>query len=883
MKKVIAIILALVMLLSVVPMTTGAAYKTPFEDVKTTDYFYEPVIWAYSEGITTGTTATKFAPQSTCTRGQVVTFLWRAMGKPEPATKTNPFGDVKESDYYYKPILWAVEKGITTGTSAKRFSPDVTCTNAHILTFIWRALGEEGKTGNGEWYTDAENWAKNGGLLEDTYTGTFDITAKCPRANVVTYLYKYLEADKLTVYVSANADAKAADGSVEKPFATIEAARDYVRTLDKSKYKGITVRINAGDYRLTAPIEFTKEDSGTENCPITYIGENGAIISGGVTLDPAKFAPASGKTAAYFPNAADVVMLDLKPYGITKDYVAAKYAQNNINYETLVPLYIDGTIATIARYPNEGYIAIEAGDIIPADKNAAKVEDQYCTVIDVNDEVAARIASWHDVTTVFTLSRHSALWRPNNYRMLSISGNTVTLPYGFDWYAESAYNTYRPRSGMPIVFENIPEELDVPGEYYVDGDAILYIYKTEDFNKAHISLPISDSAFTVKGADHIALKNLIIESFEKKAMTVEADCFTLDGCEIRGIGEAAISIKGNNTTVTNCEFHDLSFGILTIEGGDCDTLTRSGSIVYNNSFHDWGQIEPFYEPALNLKGCGITVSHNEFYNAGHEAITWEGNYHVIEYNDIHNVCNDTDDAGAIYSYISYAHYGNVIRYNYIHDIGLKDEFLANIKDYVYCGVSAIYWDGGKSGQTAEHNIIENVTGVGVAASGRDETVTNNLFISCGWSVSMVACYYQGTFVSGTEKTNAGGQGLFNLDKKDAWKKAFPQLYTLNWDKEDPDDPNFYGAPTNNILQNNYYYFDKANMNSIKWYGHMFPNDIHESVKKFSGNTIEEAVEGVNMTTYTSKRQPITAADVIEETSKITGITMEEFNKIGRLD
>ena len=106
LRTVLSAALALVMLLSVVPMTAGAAYKTPFEDVKTSDYFYEPVIWAYSEGITTGTTATKFAPQSTCTRGQVVTFLWRAMGKPEPTSTTNPFEDVKTSDYYYKPILY---------------------------------------------------------------------------------------------------------------------------------------------------------------------------------------------------------------------------------------------------------------------------------------------------------------------------------------------------------------------------------------------------------------------------------------------------------------------------------------------------------------------------------------------------------------------------------------------------------------------------------------------------------------------------------------------------------------------------------------------------------------------------------------------------------
>ena len=340
LKTVLAAALALVMLLSVIPMMAGAAYKTPFEDVKSTDYFYEPVIWAYGEGITTGTTATKFAPQATCTRGQVVTFLWRTMGEPEPATKTNPFGDVKASDYYYKAILWAVEKGITTGTSAKRFSPDVTCTNAHILTFIWRTLGEEGKTGNGEWYTDAENWAKNGGLLEGTYTGTFNIKDSCPRANVVTYLFKYLESDKLTVYVSADADAKTADGTVNNPFATIEAARDYVRTLDKTKYSGITVRVNAGEYFVAKTIEFTKADSGTKNCPIRYIGEDGAVLTGGTFFDNKKFTPAKGDITKYFPESAKdkILMLDLKEYGFTEEMFYGSNVRESASMSSTAPL-----------------------------------------------------------------------------------------------------------------------------------------------------------------------------------------------------------------------------------------------------------------------------------------------------------------------------------------------------------------------------------------------------------------------------------------------------------------------------------------------------------------------------------------------------------------
>ncbi len=166
----------------------------PFTDVKESDYYYDSVVWAYTSEpqITDGTTTTTFSPDNTCTRGQVMTFLWRAAGCPEPETKNCPFADVKETDYFYKPVLWAVENKITDGTSSDTFSPGTLCANSHILTFIYRAVGEPGKTGDKLWYGDALNWAEGSGLLDGTYSGGFDIKAKCPRCNAVEYLYRYL-------------------------------------------------------------------------------------------------------------------------------------------------------------------------------------------------------------------------------------------------------------------------------------------------------------------------------------------------------------------------------------------------------------------------------------------------------------------------------------------------------------------------------------------------------------------------------------------------------------------------------------------------------------------------------------------------------------------
>ena len=161
----------------------------PFKDVSESDIFYDAVMWAYyaSPQVTVGISATRFGPDTTVTRGQTVTFLWRAMGEPEPSTTKNPFVDVKESDYYYNAVLWAVEKNITVGVNATHFVPSQTCSTAHIITFLYRTLG----IGDNGWYDVAGAWATGKGLL-DGLDLKVDPKTPCPRADVVLFLYRAL-------------------------------------------------------------------------------------------------------------------------------------------------------------------------------------------------------------------------------------------------------------------------------------------------------------------------------------------------------------------------------------------------------------------------------------------------------------------------------------------------------------------------------------------------------------------------------------------------------------------------------------------------------------------------------------------------------------------
>lgn len=169
-----------------------------FSDVPPDIYYADAVEWALKKGIALGTGENQFSPKDTCTRGQVVTFLWRAEGKPEPKTTANPFSDVNSKSPYYKAILWACENGITNGTSATEFNPNGICTRGQIVTFLWRSKGEPSSdgistlTGNypeGIYYKGAIAWADTLGLLGGSGTA-FKPNAPCPRADVVTYLFR---------------------------------------------------------------------------------------------------------------------------------------------------------------------------------------------------------------------------------------------------------------------------------------------------------------------------------------------------------------------------------------------------------------------------------------------------------------------------------------------------------------------------------------------------------------------------------------------------------------------------------------------------------------------------------------------------------------------
>lgn len=172
--------------------------SNPFDDVASDAYYYDAVLWAVQSGVTSGYGDGTFRPDTTCSRAQIMTFLWRANGSPEPNATINPFTDVSADVYYYKAVLWAVEQDITTATTSTTFSPNNGCTRAQAMTFLYRANGSPAVSGSSNfndvaftaYYSDAVVWAVTNSITNGTTTETFSPDNTCTRAQIVTFLWR---------------------------------------------------------------------------------------------------------------------------------------------------------------------------------------------------------------------------------------------------------------------------------------------------------------------------------------------------------------------------------------------------------------------------------------------------------------------------------------------------------------------------------------------------------------------------------------------------------------------------------------------------------------------------------------------------------------------
>ncbi|MBR5453027.1 MAG: right-handed parallel beta-helix repeat-containing protein, partial [Clostridia bacterium] len=276
---------------------------------------------------------------------------------------------------------------------------------------------------------------------------------------------------------------------------------------------------------------------------------------------------------------------------------------------------------------------------------------------------------------------------------------------------------------------------------------------------------------------------------KKSGLVLKGNNLVVENCEVSKVKEDAICVDGYDITVQNNKIYQVGANAVAAYGGVVETLTPADILVYNNLIYKWGQIERTYKCAVYMVGCGITASHNEMYDAPHEAIEYVGPNNIVEYNEIYNVCLETTDCGAIYAMRSFDHYGSVVRHNFIHDVGSSRAW-----------AMGIYLDDGLSGQTVYGNLVVNVTATGInIGGGRDNVIENNLFINWQQTSDYAVHYdnrardYADRLGSGQEQqTVEMAERLAELQKQQEWLDAFPGYgdiipYTYDYagDRDDP--------------------------------------------------------------------------------------------------
>ena len=787
-KKLFSFVLAALMLLSVcVAGTFAADEKLPFTDVAEDAWYYDSVKYVYENGLMNGTgNGSTFSPAVGLTRGMVVTVLYRMSGSPEAEYDDFAYSDVPDGEYYTLPVMWAKEAGVVTSTGTDDvgfdlFSPLRTITRQELATmFVRYAAYASIKTDKkadisafkdvsdvATWATDAMAWCNETGLIKGTGNGdTLSPTMTAARDQFATiihrfkttafeylYVYKapklisqYTEkeqklVDDADIYVAVDGDDRN-DGSFEKPLATFEGAVAKVRELKKTSNDGVVVAFKAGNYGPTS-VELTEEDGGCEKCPITYCayGDGEVTFSNAIDVGLDEFVPISDAEKSLFSeDAADhIKKVDLsdKTYDgaltyvmdVYGDYYFGKdnpgYGQYKGQISFVASLYDDEESLELARFPNK--------KTPNGENNFMKVGSApEATSVKLDNVFQKRFSNYHTYDNIQFCGMDQAEYESSFFVVDTYdkeSGLIKTLD------STNGRGVHMSPEGY---FQNISEELDVAGEYWIDAESeTLYVY---DPSSPKYYLAVAGTLLKVTGANNVRFVGLNFKHSMDEGIIVNADNVTIENAEIMGIfgsferdtefGTYAVILNGNGNTLRNSTLTHLGGGGVTISGGDPDLLTRSNTVVDNNLIANFGQTFHGWTPGVRIFDCvGATVSHNEIAYTPHIAIHFdrayeekEGNVrsidNVIEYNYIHNVATYYRDIGAIYHGECQTNRDNVIRYNLI--------------SYVGSGAWGLYLDDGISGQTVYGNIFHNTGVCGImGGAGRDNYVCDNYIIQEG--------------------------------------------------------------------------------------------------------------------------------------------------------
>jgi hypothetical protein len=625
------------------------------------------------------------------------------------------------------------------------------------------------------------------------------------------------------IFVAPNGSDTTGTGSIDQPFASPGRARDEIRKL-KSEGKtdnGVYVNFREGIYYRPETFTLTEEDSGSEGFPIVYTAYNDekVIIHGGITVS--------------LENTRKItdpeILSRLHPYAQNEIYEINLKSLGINNYGTLSPrgfsrpylpapmeLFCNYEAMKLARWPNDSLVfigkVIDPGSV-PRNDDFSNRGGKFTYNVDQPNR-------WKEAKEIWISGFFRYGYADDAVKVADIGflNKTITTVqphiYGFGsgrefnrWYAY-----------------NLLEEIDVPGEYFIDREkGVLYFYPPEG-QLASIDLSVLEEPLVaIENGSYIQFRNITFECARGMGVYIEQGSGNIfDNCMFRNLGQVAISIgKGivpfddlkhagtgtpasrvlgsilahqyDNTTfnreagtghlISGCHIYNTGTGGISLGGGDRLTLEKGNNRVENCLIHDFNRLDRSYKVGINIDGVGNVIRNCEIYNSPGSAIMLHGNEHLIEFNNIHHAVIDGDDMGAIYYGRDPSEFGNKVQYNFFHHIGNEHGM-----------IMAVYHDDGACGMEVTGNVFYKAGSRTVMiGGGNDNVYNNNIFIDCPLA------FHLDNRLQGWAKSSLDKDGIFvhrlaavNY-KNEPYSTTYPSL--VNYFEDSP------GLPKRNFINN----------------------------------------------------------------------------------
>lgn len=478
-----------------------------------------------------------------------------------------------------------------------------------------------------------------------------------------------------TIYVAPDGSDRNS-GSSSRPFATLEKAVAEASRND-------TIVLQEGSYRITRTVTIGQEKNG-----LTIKGEN-ATLRGAVEVPKAKWHP-TGDPRISSNSRPNVYEVDLR--GITSLPPLEPRGFAHQGKMAPVELFVGDKPQTLARYPNTGYL-----------KTSRVSGDSFSTTATTRD--------WSNPDDAWVYGYFKYDWADESIRVQSIRGDTVTLSSRHNYGLDNNRNYY---------FENVIEELDRPGEYYIDREKAKLFFWPSTTGTAYLSTT-DENLIKVFNASSVTIEGITFSTSRAAPVEVYAGRDnTIRKCVFENIGLYALKVSnGSNHRVEQCRFVDLGEGGIQLYGGDRDSLTPANHAIVDCVFENFSRRARTYRPGVDIYGVGMTVKNNEFRDAPHSAIIFHGNDHVIDGNFFHDLLTETGDGGAIYAGRDWSARGTRISNNLFYRLHGE----RNVEN-------GVYLDDMLSGTLITKNAFVDCRLGLMVGGGRDNVVTQNLFYDC---------------------------------------------------------------------------------------------------------------------------------------------------------